>query len=202
MIISNSLGIEFNNSYLPKISSTIVTVNEYSVQGTTVSNTISNIRSSVVSPSSTVVTPNVSVTLSGSNSQYSFDSTNSINQIKISDRSTVISEIIIPKSTLEPKLNLSTILDTLSDESKMVTITSQLDIDSATNQIELDVVIPDNTEISGNENWTGEFLLPTQKAISSIIGNNLGTIDSVIEIGSESGDLTLSKPAKLTFNTK
>jgi len=202
-------GSSFSNPTVPILSSSIISPQSSVQSGSSFSNpTVPILSSSIISPQSSTLVGNViqgKTTISNSLTSFTFDPSTNINTITISSSNALLTNIIIPFTVTNPKIDYGQILSTESNGDKSVIIDNPLSISSHTTNANLDVFIPSGIKIRGSSNWAGIMNLPTLMAKNTINVSTIGTssiVSSVIELGYNDVQLTFDKPVRIAFHDK
>jgi len=120
-------------------------------------------------------------------------------EILIGDNAPSSASINVPATVTNAQLNVSALLS--GDTTKSATIPSSLTVNSNTSAGEVNIQIPQGTQISGNSSWTGEINLPQVQENSSVSvtpdSGNTADVSSAIEIGFGDTLLNFNKAVRI-----
>ncbi len=135
------------------------------------------------------------VTVNEGEAEIVLDTTNIASVAKIDVPSTIAEDQVV-------SLNLDSLRN---DEGKLNLSTNNLTMSrNSSGGISYSVVIPEGSIVSGSDKWNGMISLPTIKAVAEVTpvasaGNEISSVNVVIEVGFTQGQLNFTKAAKLTI---
>ena len=178
----------------------------YTVIGNDPSSLESIPSSTIISPSTntltgTAILPN-QMLLDPTQQQLQFDPTNGINEIVVDQSGSVLSQITIPSTVTDAKIDFQKFLLTESDGSRYVIIPNGFTTTASTTYGNVVITIPDELTITGPSAWTGSINLPQPQLKSTIddgfIHIDSDDIESDVEVGG--GDLSLTFDKAVRFD--
>ena len=136
-----------------------------------------------------------------------YDYTLEHNELVITSNLTALERIIVTEQTDEPRLNLKNLLDAgEAGGNNTATFPNDLEMDVVFEGINADLLLRNDTEITGPPDWDGIVNLPvfTEVHVPVVSGPDGGTGDvrSTLHIGLYEDMLTFDKPVSITFEEK
>ncbi|MSU54922.1 MAG: HYR domain-containing protein [Candidatus Taylorbacteria bacterium] len=136
--------------------------------------------------------------------QVPLTSSSSVNSgapdIVVSAATVATSTVNVPSEVLNARIDISALVVS-GVNGNSATIGGEVIVNSSTSLGQVKLVLPEGITISGPASWNGSIGLPKILAQSSVTPipsfNMIATVASVVEIGSESESLILSKPARI-----
>jgi hypothetical protein len=127
--------------------------------------------------------------------EITLDPNDGITEVVVTSSGITLNTITVPKTVPNSDLNVGDILNTEQDGDKSVTFANGFTIYSQTNDVNVDVTIPNAIKMIGPSSWDGKIELPTAEPTSSVsVG---GTVTSVTEIGAGNIQLSFDEPVRI-----
>ncbi len=137
-----------------------------------------------------------------------YDHTLEHNELVINSDRTLLRKIIVTEQTDEPRLNLENLLLDAGEAggNSTATFPNDLEMDVVFEGISADLLLRNDTEITGPPDWDGVVNLPTftEVHVPVVSGPDGGTgnVRSTLHMGLYDDMLTFDKPIRVTFEEK